>query len=392
MKGRGFKELSLLHRKQVSAAFRMFIQRSFPVILVFMSIFRTGYCQDRILFNIDIKSPLKLSIERNIRNKKFINYIKDERETDLMHNSKYEKSGSQVFSIKRNADAENIIDVNYKAGYLREIEEFYSTNSFYQSLKLIKRFSDVFQLTLNPAIEYAKRQEDGLPDVNKWYDNTGLKAEFDFNAYNTLSVFGAGSISDSTWTAYGTSLRSLIELDEVQIRNFFIASYEYFYYWNEVGQDFVNDNVNIKYNNFSLNAGYFYGVVDKNYIEDYTAVAKNPNTSINLELLYSISSAPNINIGIQYYTKNFKYHSPLYYSPQDRKITGATSSFYNMFGKYYLYFGAGAAVDNNDVFIWNIDSEAGYDSDDISVSLGLSRYNDPYYTNYNTFLNIFKRF
>lgn len=368
------------------------MMRSFPVILVFISFFRTVYCQERSLISIELKNPFEISLDRNMRNKNLINSATDIEESDLLHSIKIDIKGSHNFSQYGNAESENIIDVNYKTGYLREIEEFYSTNSFYQSLKLIKRFSDVFQLTLNPAIEYAKRQEDGLPDVNKWYDNTGLKAEFDFNDFNTLSIFGAGSISDTTWTAYGSSLRSLIELDEVQIRNFFIASYEYFYYWNEVGQDFVNDNVNITYNNFSLNAGYFYGVVDKNYIEDYTALAKNPNTSINLELLYSLSAAPNINIGVQYYTKNFKYHSPLYYSPQDRKITGATSSFYNMFGKYYLYLGCGAAVDNNDVFIWNIDSEAGYDNDDISVSLGLSRYNDPYYTNYNTFLNIFKRF
>jgi len=86
-----------------------------------------------------------LNIERNIRNMNFIKSAADEEGSDLMHYSKNIKSGAHVFSIERNADAENFIDVNYKAGYLREIEEFYSTNSFYQSLKLIKRFSDVFQ-------------------------------------------------------------------------------------------------------------------------------------------------------------------------------------------------------------------------------------------------------
>ena len=54
--------------------------------------------------------------------------------------------------------------------------------------------------------------------------------------------------------------------------------------------------------------------------------------------------------------------------------------------------GAGANVDNNDVFFWNGDFEFGYDNDDMSVSLGLGRYNDPYYSNYNTFLNLYKRF
>lgn len=357
-----------------------------------MGICSTGFCQYNYDVNNMLKSPLKFNINRNFRNKIFSELSLKAVENLFRDNTKLLFKNSESAFNKKKSGYNNIIDVNYKIGYLREVEELYSTNSFYQNLKFIKRFSDVFQLTLSPSLDYATRKETGLPDVNKWYDNTALKADIDFNPYNTLSFFISGSISDSTWTAYGTSLRSIIELEDVQIRNNFTASYEYFYYWTQVAQNFVNDNLNIKFSNFSLTAGYFYGVVDFDYIENYTAQARNPNSSVNLELQYQVYNEPNINVGVHYNTRNFKYRSPLYYSPQDRNIKGASASFFNMFGKYYLYLGAGANVDNNDVFFWNGDFEFGYDNDDMSVSLGLGRYNDPYYSNYNTFLNLYKRF
>ena len=39
-----------------------------------------------------------------------------------------------------------------------------------------------------------------------------------------------------------------------------------------------------------------------------------------------------------------------------------------------------------------MDSELGYFKGDFSASLGVGRYNDPYYTNYNTFINFFTGF
>ena len=40
----------------------------------------------------------------------------------------------------------------------------------------------------------------------------------------------------------------------------------------------------------------------------------------------------------------------------------------------------------------DVDGEAGYFNENFSLSLGLSRYNDPYYTSYNSFLNLTKSF
>lgn len=289
-------------------------------------------------------------------------------------------------------DEYGIIDVSFKAGYLREIEELYNTNDLYQSLILTKRFSRKFQLSLNPAIEYSKRVSVDQADQNRWYDNTALRGEYDFSDYNIMTMFISGSISDTTLTAYGATWKSVIDDKELQFKNNLVLSYDYFYFWNQVAQNFVSDNLNINYDRFGLAVGYFFGVVDFNYVDGFDAKARNPNTTLSLDLQYKILYKPAVSAGVQFSARNFKYYSPLYYSPQKRKIGGVNVSFYNAFGKYYLYLGTGSGMDNNDNFIWNVDGEAGYDTGNFSISAGLSRYNDPYYTSYNTFLNLTKSF
>ncbi len=291
-----------------------------------------------------------------------------------------------------NSDIFGMLDVSYKAGYLREIEELYSTNSLYQNFKIGKRFSDLFKLNVLEDIEYAKRTQFGKDDVRRWFDNTSLNVELDFNEYNTLSLFGAGSISDTTFTSYGTSLNSKLDLGKVQIKNNLVLSYDYFYYWNQIAQNYASDNVELNYKNFTLSTGYFFGVVNFNFVDGYDEKARNPNSLFNIGVNYKILDYPVINVGVEYSTRNYKYYSPLYFSPQNRSISGASASMYDKIKDFYLYLGSGARVDNNNVFIWDVDSEVGYDNDNFSISGGLSRYNDPFYTSYNTFLNVTKSF
>ncbi|MEP7146659.1 MAG: hypothetical protein ABI792_06585 [bacterium] len=284
------------------------------------------------------------------------------------------------------------LDVNVKGGYLKEIEENYSTSSVYQNLKLGKRFSDLFMVTLSTGIENAKRVEVNQPDRKKWYDNTILNTEFDFNERNSISLFGSGSLSDSTFTSYGFALKSGIDLDKIIIKNYLTLSYDYFYYWTQVGQYYASDNVDLNYKDLTISAGYFSGVVDFNFVDGFEDKAKNPNSNFSFEIRYKILKKPAIDAGLQYSSKGFKYYSPLYYSPTERKLSGINATFYNTFGSYFLYMGSGIKVDNNNIFIWDADGEAGYFTNNFSLSLSLSRYNDPFYTSYNSFLNITKSF
>lgn len=289
-------------------------------------------------------------------------------------------------------EEKNTFLVSATAGYLKEIEEDYNTASIYQKYKINKEFSEKINLGLIENIEYSKRQQIGIPDTNRWYDNTTLNLNYSFNPFNVVSLFGGISFSDTTFTTYGLSYRAIYEKDNFSVSNSLTGSYDYFYFWNQISQNYISDNVNLAYNELEFSAEFFEGVVEYNYIEDYTALAKNPNTMLNFQVQYRIFESPVVNAGVLYNFRNFKYHSPLYYSPQDRSLYGGFVNFYDTFGNLYLYLNGGARVDNNSVFIWDMDSELGYFKGDFSASLGVGRYNDPYYTNYNTFINFSQGF
>ncbi len=314
-----------------------------------------------------------------------INFGYDSEPVFLMHpvisNSK--KGGGKFF---------NGFNAGYMVGYLREIEELYNTSSFYQTLKLEKKVSSLVTFKMDVRLEYAKRVEVGKPDVKKWYDNTVLTCNLQLNDKNRLSFFGGGSISDSVFTSYGTSYDAAFNAGKVEIKNSLTFAYDYFYYWNQVGQNYVSDNLEFRYKDFTINTGMFGAVVDYNYVDGYDAKARNPNTQFNFDVRYRILPDPAWTIGYGFSARNYKYYSPLYFSPQNRKINGVYSYLYDMISTFYVYLGSGARVDNNNTFIWDFDAEAGYDHGGFSASLGISRYNDPYYTSYNSFLNITKNF
>lgn len=295
-------------------------------------------------------------------------------------------------SRQHSEDPENELSGSLTAGYLKEIEENFNTATIYQNYKLSKKFSDKFRLSLNSRIEYAERESNDGEKIKKWFDNTYLKPQYSFNEFNTLSVFAGASISDSVLTTYGFTYDAKIENQNFEIKNSLTMSYDYFYYWNQIGQNFVNDNIEFNYNDFKVSTGIYYGVVDFNYIEGYDYKAKNPNTLFSFEVQYKLLYDPVLNAGVSFSTRDFKYHSPLYYSPSERKLTGVFANLYETAGKFFFYLSAGARVDNENNFIWDTDTEAGYDNNGFSASLGFGRYDDPYYTNYNAFLNLTKIF
>ncbi|MEO6695239.1 MAG: hypothetical protein ABIY50_08360 [Ignavibacteria bacterium] len=313
---------------------------------------------------------------------------------DALNNNIYDNNNSGfVYKKKKIATGFwNDFNINVGGGYLKEIEEAYSTASIYQNYKFSKQFSDKFKLGLTTRVEYAKRNEIEKPSVKRWYDNSILKGEYTFNPFNIVSVFAGRSISDTTFTSYGASYIAGIETGDIEIKNKLILSYDYFYYWTQVSQNFIDESIEIKYKDFKFSSGYFLGVVDYNFIENYEATARNPNSTISFEAQYTIFSKPVVNAGFNFVYKDYKYRSPLYYSPSKRSVSGIFTNFFNEFGNIFLYLGGGIRIDNENVFIWDVDSEAGYDKNGFSVSVGMSRYNDPFYSSYNTFLNLSKSF
>ncbi|HMS65875.1 MAG TPA: hypothetical protein PKD83_11560 [Ignavibacteria bacterium] len=342
---------------------------------------------------VNVYSPV-LSISNKIKNSDRVLHFNDMEINIEKINFKRKDialiGGITVSEVDPDSEPDMFFSAN--GGYLKEIEELYNTASIYQKYGINKVFSEKFNLGLIVRIEYAKREEIGFPDITRWYDNTTLNANYTFNDFNNISMFAGYSISDTTFTTYGLTYRSAVATEDFEINNTLTLSDDYFYYWNQVAQNFISDNLNFSYKNFTVTASAFLGVVDLNYIEDYEAKARNPNTLFSLEFKYQLFPDPVVNAGIDLSSRNFKYHSPLYYSPSNRNLAGIFSNFFKSFGKIYLYMGGGMNLDNADTFIWSVDSELGYDYNNFSVSAGISRYNDPFYTNYNTFINLTKAF
>ena len=283
-------------------------------------------------------------------------------------------------------------NVSYKAGYLEETEELYSNTSIYQKISAGKSFSYLFRLDVLNQIEYSRRVQVDVPDRERWFDNTKLVASFDPNDFNHIEAFGSASISDTTITSYGGKYRAIVEFGDFILENTLEGGYDYFYYWNMVGQDYISETVDLSYWEMSLGLSYFYGNVRDNYIEGYDIKGRNPNDMFNAGLSMDVLHNPRVNVGVYYQMRNYEHYSPLYYSPQERRIYGTGAFLFETYGRFYTYLGAGAKLDNNETFVWSADAEFGYEYNGFSASVGAGKYDDPFYSNVNVFLNLTKKF
>jgi len=278
--------------------------------------------------------------------------------------------------------------------YLNETELGFITDSYIQRYFISKQLSDWFILKFSTQIDYAKRSDEdkgdgkGKDGISRWFDNTGLYSEFIINPLNRIHLYLSGSINDTTLTAYGTTIQSGLNLGSFKIRNYLTLGYDYFYYWNQVDQDFIQNNLLLSYDLVSLSLYYKYGVIKENYVDGYDRKDINPSNITNTELIFRILSSPVIKLGLNYKTVDYKYYSPLYYSPQGRDLKGMSASYFDSFGDFYLYLGGAYRFDYNSVESWNYDLEAGYEFNALTLSVGVSKFYDPYYRSLNAFINL----
>lgn len=301
----------------------------------------------------------------------------------------------QTVNGRAEAGTESFIEganVSYMAGYLEEDEEAYGNSTIFQKLSFGKGFSDLFRADLNIRLDYSRREQTGEPVRERWFDNTKLSLSYDPTKVHHFTAFAGASISDTTFTGYGGTYRAVFEVEGVVVENTLEGGYDYFYYWNQVGQDFISETIELKYTGLNLTASYFYASVRENYVDGYDIQARNPNDMFNLGLSYDIMQSPKLNAGLYYQTRNYEYYSPLYYSPQDRWLTGFGAYYFDTFGKFFLYAGAGIKRDNNKTVVWSADGEFGYENDGFSLSAGGGEYDDPYYRSMTLYLNLTKKF
>lgn len=270
---------------------------------------------------------------------------------------------------------------------INENEETYNIDAIIQKYSLSKRTADHFSFSINPLLDYSQREYSDNNKEKRWYDNTWVKATY-FSPHHNISAFIGASASDDQLTSYGISWESNFNISKVKIKNTLTAAYDYFYYWNQVGHDYILNTLSINYKWILLDGTYRYAVVRNNYIWDYEEKDINPNDLFNTSLKFRVLNMPKIYLGVSYQYRNYEYQSPLYYTPYERSLYGIYFSEYYKRNKFYNYIDFFYGADNYDIINWTGNVEFGLTFNRISYSLGGSRFYNEFYQNYNLFFAV----
>jgi hypothetical protein len=270
---------------------------------------------------------------------------------------------------------------------INENEDTYNIDAIVQKYSLNKRTGDHFSFSINPMLDYSKREYSDNTTEKRWYDNTWVKFTF-LSPHHKLSAFIGASASDDKLTSYGLSWNAIFNISKIKIKNTITAAYDYFYYWNEVGHDYISNYLSINYKCIILDGTYRYAVVRNNFIWDFEEKEKNPNTLFNTAIKFRIFNKPKIYLGVSNQYRNYEYQSPLYYTPYERSLYGIYFSEYYSKNKFYNYIDFFYGKDNYNIINWTGNIEIGLTTDKISYSLGGSRFYNEFYQNYNLFFAV----
>ena len=269
--------------------------------------------------------------------------------------------------------------------YVTEQEESYKIDAIIQKYGLQKRINNYLDLSLYTLWDYSSRNNFRWDDVYRWYDNTWLKATFILPSHR-ISIFGGASGNDSRITSYGISWASAWHIKNVKFRNYLTAAYDYYYYWNQVGQDYYQNTLKINYKRLNFSGTYRYAVVRNNFIFNDNGeeiLKNNVNTRYHLELKYDFLKNPKISLGANVFNMDYQYKAPLYYSPQNRTILGGVLSIYYKYKKFYTYGEYNYGYDLDNVPQMSGSAEAGFDLGKSSYSLNGGFFNNKFYQSTN---------
>jgi len=284
-------------------------------------------------------------------------------------------------------------DYNVSAVFksINEKEESYEINAFVQTYGVNKRINDRFSISLNVLLDNSDRDFTYSKDENRWFDNTYARITY-ISQYNRISAFAGMSNSDGGLTSYGMSWQSIFRIEKIKINNSLTAAYDYFYYWNEVGQDYISDFIRITYKRLTIDGLIRYAIVRDNYVWDFETLDINHHSLISFSGRYKFFKNPSVTLGYNYNYRTYENQSPLYYTPFERHLSSYSAAGYYAYKKFYSYISYQFGNDNYDIENWNADAEIGYTGNSLSVALGGSKFYNPYYENRILFIALRKRF
>ena len=299
-----------------------------------------------------------------------------------------------------NVKNETRYNISYQPKYVNEQEENYRIDAFIQQFGVQKRLNDFLDLSVNYLLDHSDRNfsNTNVGDTVRWYQSAWVKAGY-IKAHHKVYAY-AGYSSDQRFSSYGLNWKWNFDYKAFKISNNINAGYDYFYYWNNVGQHKAEENVQIKYQKISLNAGVSFGWIDKAFIldvpNDRYEEDNNTYNGYDASLGYEILSKPKINISANYSYLNYTFKSNKYYSPQGRNLFGGSLSAYYDFNHFYVY--GNFAYNTGDEYYyeninenietnylnadnWSANGEIGYNYKKFSVSVNAGKFFNDYYQN-----------
>ena len=295
-----------------------------------------------------------------------------------------------------------------KFSSINESEENYNIDALIQKYGVSKRINNYLNVSAGFLLDYSNRTSSGgnISDTIRYFDNSFIKIGY-LSQHHKIDIYAGYTFADSKLSSYGLAWRADYAIGNIDITNTLNGGYDYFYYWNKVGQTQAEDELKIKFRKFNLSLNAAYGVVDIKPIldvpNDRYEEDTNPHTGYGTSLSYQVLTMPKTTIGMSYSYLNFAYKSQYYYSPMGRHLYGPSLSIYYPTGNFYIYakgaYNIGSEyyyemIDNQletnyiDVTNWSANIEAGYQLKQWEFSIGSSKFYNPFYQNFTASISV----
>ncbi len=291
--------------------------------------------------------------------------------------------------------------VNYQFHYVNENEPVslgsdtlaYNINAIVQRVTVNRRIHDNFFLTFSCLADHSVREYAFQDTETRWFDNSYIKGTFIVRNHK-VHLYTGYSLSEDKFSSYGTGWDFTRKFGKLKFSNALSAGYDYYYYWNKVGHDFISDQVRLEYKNFVLEGVYrFANVKELTLLEAPDTIGRNKGIVYTISGRYTVLKNPKISLGIYYQFRNYQYRSPLYWSPSDRKLLGINTGVYLKISEKSYFYGYGnIGKDNYDIQHWEASAEAGYNFKKFSLSCGVYRFYNPWYESLDAFISLTKQF
>jgi len=290
--------------------------------------------------------------------------------------------------------------LNYQFHFINESEPIalgsdtnaYNINAFVQKINVSKRINNVLMINFGTLIDRSYREYVWQDDTDRWYDFSYLRGML-LLPNNKITAYLGYSFSDSLFAAYGMSWELSGKIKKLKVSNNITFGYEYYYYWNQVGHDFVTDHFKLEYKNLSFEGVYRYANVKEMYLSDLDTIDRNQSQLYSLSLKYSFFKNPKISVGLHHQYRDYQHISPFYWSPQERKLNGINAGLnWKINKKLYFYCYGNIGKDSYDVSYWEAAAEIGYNLKSFNFSAGAYRYYNPWYESFNSYFSVSRKF